>query len=83
VILCGDFNCRSGSVPYGLAGKKMRDAAVGVQGGSFTSTRPLGRIDHVFVTPHFATIRTGVVRNSLSRVSSDRFPLIADLRVQS
>jgi len=83
VILCGDFNCRPGSVPYGLASAKMRDAAVGVRGGSFTSARPLVRIDHIFATPHFPTIRASVVKNALSRVSSDHLPLIADLRVQS
>jgi len=83
LILCGDFNCRPSGVPYGLASAKFRDAAVRVSGGSFTSARPLVRIDHIFATPHFVIIRASVVRNALSRVSSDHLPFVAAPRVQN
>jgi endonuclease/exonuclease/phosphatase family metal-dependent hydrolase len=37
------------------------------------------RIDHIFVSHHFATERAVVPRNELTRVASDHLPLIADL----
>ncbi len=83
VILCGDFNCRPGSVPHGLATAKLRDAVGEVRGGSFTSARPLVRIDHIFVTRHFVTRHAGIVKNALSRVSSDHLPVVVDLAIES
>jgi endonuclease/exonuclease/phosphatase family metal-dependent hydrolase len=48
---------------------------------TFISTRPFARIDHIFVSSHFTTESVSVVRNYLTRVSSDHLPLLADLHI--
>ncbi len=85
VILCGDFNLLPGSVPYRLALRRLRDVQTG--GGlhppanTFSSLRPLVRIDHMFISKHFEREAVTAVRNDLTRVASDHLPLLADLRV--
>ena len=84
IILCGDFNLPPGTAPYRLAADRLRDVA---SDGSealhtFISAKPFARIDHIFVSSHFATETVSVVRNYLTRVSSDHLPLLADLHVQ-
>ncbi|MGA7214837.1 MAG: endonuclease/exonuclease/phosphatase family protein [Terrimicrobiaceae bacterium] len=85
IVLCGDFNLPPGTAPYRLAADRLRDVA---SNGSealntFISTRPFARIDHIFVSSHFSTESVSVVRNYLTRVSSDHLPLLADLHVGS
>ncbi len=83
VILCGDFNLSPGSAPYLLAAAKLRDAQAGRRGGrplsTFTSARPVMRIDHLFVSRHFEPRGVIVPRNSLTRLASDHLPLVVDL----
>jgi len=85
VLLCGDFNALPGSAPYRLAAAKLRDAQTTVGGhrplGTFSSTQPLVRLDHIFGSAHFERQRVHVVRNDLTRVASDHLPLVADLRI--
>jgi len=84
IILCGDLNLPPGTAPYRLAADRLHDVASdGSEAlNTFISTRPFARIDHIFVSDHFATERVTVIRNFLTRVSSDHLPLLADLRVQ-
>lgn len=84
VLICGDFNSLPRSVPYRLAAQRLQD----VQRGrkvlqTFSSNRPLVRIDHVFVSSHFETVAVAVPRNALTRVASDHLPLVAELRLPS
>ncbi len=84
VILCGDFNLTPGSRPYRLATEKLQD--VQLAGGrrpvsTFSSLQPILRLDHMFLSRHFAVESVAVVRNDLTRVASDHLPLLADLRV--
>jgi endonuclease/exonuclease/phosphatase family metal-dependent hydrolase len=85
VLLCGDFNALPGSGPYKLAAAKLRDAQAAIDGhrplGTFSSTQPLVRLDHIFMSPHFERHRVTVVRNDLTRVASDHLPLVTDLRI--
>jgi endonuclease/exonuclease/phosphatase family metal-dependent hydrolase len=83
IVLCGDFNLPPGTPPYRLAADRLRDvASVGSEAlNTFISTRPFARIDHIFVSSHFTTESVSVVRNYLTRVSSDHLPLLADLQV--
>ena len=81
IVLCGDFNLPPGTAPYRLAADRLRDVA---SNGSealhtFISTRPFARIDHIFVSAHFTTEGVSVIRDYLTRVSSDHLPLLADL----
>jgi endonuclease/exonuclease/phosphatase family metal-dependent hydrolase len=85
IVLCGDFNLPPGTAPYRLAADRLHDVA---SDGSealhtFISSRPFARIDHIFVSSHFTTESVSVIRNYLTRVSSDHLPLLADLHVGS
>jgi endonuclease/exonuclease/phosphatase family metal-dependent hydrolase len=85
IVLCGDFNLPPGTAPYRLAADRLHDVA---SDGSealhtFISSRPFARIDHIFVSSHFTTESVSVIRNYLTRVSSDHLPLLADLHVHS
>jgi endonuclease/exonuclease/phosphatase family metal-dependent hydrolase len=85
IVLCGDFNLPPGTAPYRLAADRLHDVA---SNGSealhtFISSRPFARIDHIFVSSHFTTESVSVIRNYLTRVSSDHLPLLADLHVES
>ncbi|HSI09828.1 MAG: endonuclease/exonuclease/phosphatase family protein [Rariglobus sp.] len=83
VIVCGDFNLTPGSAPYNLAMAKLGDVQAARDGHSpratFSSMRPMLRLDHIFVSAHFETQRAFVPRNDLTRVASDHLPLLADL----
>lgn len=87
VLLCGDFNAIPGSRPYRYALERMRDVQMlpphRRPRPTFSSTQPLVRLDHIFLSPHFDLIGADVVRNELTRVASDHLPLLADLQVGS
>ncbi len=86
LVLCGDFNMFPRSIPYRALTRRLRD----VQGdtvhfpplNTFSTLRPMMRIDHIFVSRHFVPTRILVPRNHLTRVASDHLPLIADLTFQ-
>jgi endonuclease/exonuclease/phosphatase family metal-dependent hydrolase len=82
VILCGDLNCRPGGATHRLAAAKLRDVAHARGAHTFSSLRPLVRLDHIFVSRHFSAKSVAVIRNHLTRVGSDHLPLQADLLVQ-
>lgn len=87
VVLCGDFNLSPGGAAYRLLTSRLRDAQLALKGHTplrtFSSIRPLLRIDHVMLSPHFEVSGVSVPRNELTRVASDHFPLVVDLRVLS
>ena len=80
VILCGDFNCLPGSPPHRMATARMRDVTSGLR--TFSSARPLVRIDHIFATRHFTCEKAWVIRSDLTRVSSDHLPLVVELSLR-
>jgi endonuclease/exonuclease/phosphatase family metal-dependent hydrolase len=80
IILCGDFNCLPRSVPYNLAARRLRDVQRGRRPlQTFSSNRPMVRLDHIFTSPHLVCDTVTVPRNDLTRVASDHLPLVADL----
>jgi endonuclease/exonuclease/phosphatase family metal-dependent hydrolase len=85
-ILLGDFNAPPYSRSYRLIANRMRDAQLSNSAGepqpTFHTRAPVLRLDHVFVTKSVEVIDAGPVRNSLTRVASDHFPLLAQLRVR-
>ncbi len=85
VIVCGDFNLLPGSLPYRLATAQLQDVQLlppeAKPVNTFSSMQPVVRIDHMFVSRHFARAAIIAVRNDLTRVASDHLPLVADLRV--
>ena len=84
-ILCGDFNLPPGNASYRRIASKMNDVQLVTPGHrtllTFSSIRPFLRIDHIFLTPHFASKSVMVPRTDLTRVSSDHLPLLADLQL--
>jgi endonuclease/exonuclease/phosphatase family metal-dependent hydrolase len=84
IILCGDFNLPPGTAPYRLAADRLYDVAShGAEAlNTFISAKPFARIDHIFVSSHFTTESVTVVRNYLTRVSSDHLPILADLHIE-
>jgi endonuclease/exonuclease/phosphatase family metal-dependent hydrolase len=86
-LLCGDMNLSPSRAAYRLLAARMRDAQRALRGhkplSTFSSLRPFMRIDHIMLSPHFDVSGVRVPRNDLTRVASDHFPLIVDLRVLS
>ncbi len=87
LVLCGDFNLVPGGAGYKLLTSRLRDAQLALRGHTplrtFSSLRPFMRIDHVMLSPHFEVQGVSVPRHDLTRVASDHFPLVVDLRVLS
>jgi endonuclease/exonuclease/phosphatase family metal-dependent hydrolase len=85
VLLCGDFNMIPGSAPYRMALGRLRDVQLVTPDhrplATFSSWRPMVRLDHIFLSEHFSAQRVVVVRTDLTRVASDHLPMMTDLRV--
>lgn len=83
VLLCGDCNMLPGSVPYRLMSGRLRDIQLDLPRRlplpTFSTTRPFARLDYIFASPHLAVKEFQVPRTDLTRVTSDHFPLVADL----
>jgi len=84
VILCGDFNALPRSSAWGHIRRKLRDAQIEMEGHSprptWFSHIPMGRIDHVFISPGIEVTRVAVSKTDLDKKSSDHLPLIVDVR---
>jgi endonuclease/exonuclease/phosphatase family metal-dependent hydrolase len=86
-VLLGDFNAPPYSRSYRLLSDQMRDAQVlnpaGEPQPTFHTRAPVLRLDHVFVTKSVEVVAAAPVRNPLTRIASDHFPLLAELRVRN
>jgi endonuclease/exonuclease/phosphatase family metal-dependent hydrolase len=87
VVLCGDFNLSPTTAGYRLLRTRLDDVQIGLKGhkaiNTFSTTVPFVRIDHVLLSRHFEVSSVRVPRNHLTRVASDHYPLVAELRVLS
>jgi endonuclease/exonuclease/phosphatase family metal-dependent hydrolase len=83
LIVCGDFNMLPDSLPYRALTARLHDVQRRVEKfrplKTFAAIYPFSRIDHIFVSPHFAVNKIEVPRNHLTRVASDHLPLIVDV----
>jgi endonuclease/exonuclease/phosphatase family metal-dependent hydrolase len=79
-ILCGDFNAVPGSRAYRRIRRVLRDPFPWSSWppGTFPSSYPLLRLDHVFFSADWKVHRIKVPRNPLTRVASDHLPLVVD-----
>jgi endonuclease/exonuclease/phosphatase family metal-dependent hydrolase len=86
-VLLGDFNAPPYSRSYRLFAEHLRDAQMSNPAGepkpTFHTRAPVLRLDHVFVTRSIEVVAAAPVRNPLTRVASDHFPLLAQLRVRN
>jgi endonuclease/exonuclease/phosphatase family metal-dependent hydrolase len=86
VIFCGDLNAVPVSPVYRRLSRYLTDAQKSSISSkrpqpTFPSRGPLFRIDHIFISKHFRTLRTGVPVNENSRLASDHLPLCVDLEI--
>lgn len=84
-ILLGDFNAPPHSRSYRLFASRMRDAQLSDPDGeprpTFHTRAPVLRLDHIFASPSVEIVAAAPVRTPLSRIASDHFPLLAEVRV--
>lgn len=82
-ILLGDFNSLGWSRSFRLLGRKLRNVRTLLPGlkrlRTFPTRFPLIALDHVFVNAALQPTGVSVHRSPLARVSSDHYPLVADL----
>ena len=79
VVVCGDFNSLPGSPTHAAMKATFQDAweVVGVGDGfTYSSDRPVRRIDYVFHTPGLAPVRAWVSPS----LASDHLPLTVEFR---
>jgi len=83
VILTGDFNSGPGSGVFKRLSSRFRDAQQGLPNhrpmATFSSLRPLLRIDHVFISRHFAVDAVELPDTPTARIASDHMPLCVEL----
>ncbi len=85
LILLGDFNSRPGSRPYQTLSRHLRDVRRLIQPmgliPTFPTSFPIFAVDHIFVNEALRALSLSVHHSALSRVASDHYPLVAELRV--
>jgi endonuclease/exonuclease/phosphatase family metal-dependent hydrolase len=84
VMLLGDFNSLPGSSVHRILSQKLRDTRTFLSPAprlrTFPTRLPFLAVDHIFVNDHLQVENVAVVRNEQTRVASDHFPVVADLR---
>jgi len=85
VILCGDFNSLPNTNPWRTINGKLRDVQRSLDEhrplATWFGRYPIGRIDHVFVSPGIKVLVIDVPKTQLNKLASDHLPLIVDLEV--
>lgn len=84
VVLCGDLNAGPLSRVYRKLSANLSDVQKKSGNGqrpkpTFSSRRPILRIDHIFVSSHFVPLSVKVVESRITRMASDHLPLFAKL----
>lgn len=83
LILLGDFNSLPGSRPYRRLSRHLRDVRRVLYPArpcrTFPTPFPVFAVDHIFVNAALRPVSLAVNRTPLSRLSSDHFPLVAEL----
>jgi len=86
VILCGDFNSTRRSVAWRKITGRFRDAQLSFPDHrprpTFPSMRPLTRLDHVFISPHFKVRNVTIPGSHAAIVASDHLPLCVELEME-
>lgn len=83
-VLCGDFNALPGSKVCRCILRRLADAQLVLNGHrpkhTFFTRYPIGRIDHVFVSPDLEVVAVEVPRNDMIRRASDHLPLVVEVK---
>lgn len=82
VILLGDFNSLTGSLPYRTLSRHLRDVRELIQAKepirTYPTRLPVLGVDHIFVNGPVQPVSLTVHRSPRARIASDHFPLIAE-----
>jgi endonuclease/exonuclease/phosphatase family metal-dependent hydrolase len=82
-ILCGDMNAPPHAPECRPLDEILIDAFGGeLHGRTFPVHFPVSRIDQIRVSPQLESVAVAIPRNPLTRVASDHFPVVADLRIR-
>jgi endonuclease/exonuclease/phosphatase family metal-dependent hydrolase len=85
-VLCGDLNALPTSLAYQKMRQLLRDAQMMVADwrprATWPARWPIGRIDHVFVSPEVTVTEVRIFDGGLACVASDHRPLLASLEVR-
>jgi endonuclease/exonuclease/phosphatase family metal-dependent hydrolase len=84
LVLLGDFNSLPSSPAFQLLAGPLRDVRTLVSPApslkTFPTRLPLLAVDHILVNEYFGVKAVRVVRNAATKIASDHFPLVAELR---
>ncbi|HEV2842338.1 MAG TPA: endonuclease/exonuclease/phosphatase family protein [Chthoniobacterales bacterium] len=84
LVLLGDFNSLPASPAFQLLARQLRDVRTLVSPApslrTYPTRLPLLAVDHILVNERLRVDSVKVVRNAATRIASDHFPLVADLR---
>lgn len=84
LILMGDFNSLPASPAFRLLSQLLRDSRTLVRPAprlrTFPTRYPLLAVDHILVNAQLDVNSVAVIRNAATRMASDHFPVVADLR---
>lgn len=87
VILCGDFNTGPRSPVFRRLLTRLRDVQLSASGhkpqATFSSVKPLLRIDHVFVSSHFEVEGIERPETPTAVMASDHLPLCVELNLHA
>jgi endonuclease/exonuclease/phosphatase family metal-dependent hydrolase len=82
-ILCGDFNAFPSSTVYRTLTGRLHEAQETALGhrskNTFPGRYPVSRIDHIFCSREFKTLKVEVPRTHLTRLASDHLPIVAEI----
>ncbi len=85
-ILCGDFNAFPTSSVYRTFTGRMHEAQENAEGhkprNTFFGRHPVFRIDHIFCSAEFKTVKVEVPHTHLTRLASDHLPIVAEVRLR-
>lgn len=84
IVFCADLNAGPRSGVYRRLARRLTDVQrlCPPPRATFSSRRPLFRIDHIFVSEHCKSASVDVPRNKSVREASDHLPLLADLQFE-
>lgn len=84
LVLLGDFNSVPASPAFQLLARQLRDARTFVNPApalkTFPTRFPLVAVDHILVNERLRVNSVAVARNAATKIASDHFPLVAELR---
>jgi endonuclease/exonuclease/phosphatase family metal-dependent hydrolase len=87
VVLCGDFNAFPSSTVYRTLTARLHEAQENAEGhrsrNTFPGRYPVSRIDHIFCSSEFKTVKVDVPRTHLTRLASDHLPIVAEISLPS